>query len=67
MKYPAIFGLLILMVWFGLGAVFLAIRTNSPTDWLSGIGLFLVAVALGTVIATVGHMVVTKADKLGGP
>ncbi len=67
MKIPVIFGVLTLMVFLGLGAVWLAIRTNSPTDWLSGIGLLLVASALSTVIATVGHMAVTKADKLGGP
>jgi hypothetical protein len=67
MKYPVVFGVLNLMVCSGLGAVFLAIRTNSSTDWLSGIGLLLVASALGTVIATVGHMVVTKADKAAGP
>jgi len=59
-------GLLSVMVFVGLGAVWLAIRSGTVTDWLSGIGLLLVAGVLSTLIAQVRHLGETKANKITG-
>jgi hypothetical protein len=57
-------GMLNLMIFLGFGAVWLAIRSNTSADWLSGIGLLLVASALTTLIARVRQLAATKAEKV---
>jgi len=61
---PVVSRALNLMSGIGLGAIWLSKRTESSSDWFSGIGFILVAVVLSMLISYTERLANTKADKV---